>query len=324
MEAALILLRKYSFLYMATEESGEVNFEMPKIIQEVAQGTSPSGVGITTAGIATGPKSILQTVQLGAGKSGKQGDKTNVITNVSFLRMALEVMGYCLDKATQGMDTQCEKYLNHTLRLSKLAESREEIDMAVGLLNLLSGHFSRNGLLENMAVVATRALELRIEVLGKEHTDTLWSMGNLASSFYQQGLYGEAEECLESLLRLRRNILGPDHPHTMWTMSSLGVTYGMRSKYPQAEEIFLSLINLQRDTVGERHPDTVMSICNLATTSLSQGHYDHAEELLRSVLALTATESQNERPDVHQVRYMLSVVQQSRGLATKAQRIEQD
>lgn len=319
MEAALALLRKYCFLYMATEESGELNFEMPKVIQEVAQVTSSSENRITEASIAMRSKLILQTVQIDGDRSGGQGEMADAITNVCFLRMALEIMEHRLNKATQEMDTQCEKYLNHTLRLCKLAESREEIDLAVGLLNLLSGHFSSNGLWENMAVVAIRALELRIEGFGKEHADTLWSMGNLASSFYQQGLYGEAEEYLEDLLKLRRNILGPEHSHTMWTMSSLGVTYGMRGQYSKAEETFLSLISLQRDTIGEKHPDTIMSVCNLAATSHSQGHYDHAEELLRSVLALTTTESQAKHPDMDQVRYMLSAVQQSRALAVKAE-----
>lgn len=319
MEAAVALLRKYSFLYMATEQSGELNFEMPKIIQEVAQVTSSSGNRMTKANIAIRPKLFLQTVLIGVDGSGERGDIADDITNVYFLRMALETMEYRLTKRTQEMDMQYEKYLNHILRLCNLAESREEIEMAVKLLNILSSNFSRNGLWDNMAVVALRALELRVDALGKEHADTLWSMGNLASSFYQQGLYGEARQFLENLLKLRRNILGPDHFHTMWTMSSLGVTYGMQGQYCKAEEIFRSLISLQRDTVGERHPETIMSMRNLAATSHSQGNYDDAEEVLRSVLALTITDSQHKYPEIRQVNHMLSVVQQSRASAAKAE-----
>jgi hypothetical protein len=46
-------------------------------------------------------------------------------------------------------------------------------------------------------------LELRKEVLGERHPDTIWSMAELAATYHQQGQSKEAEE-LEVLVEATR------------------------------------------------------------------------------------------------------------------------
>jgi tetratricopeptide (TPR) repeat protein len=63
------------------------------------------------------------------------------------------------------------------------------------------------------------ALETREEVLGREHPDTLTSMGNLAVVLNRQGKYEEAEAMNRQTLARSEKVLGPEHPDTLTSMS---------------------------------------------------------------------------------------------------------
>ena len=58
-------------------------------------------------------------------------------------------------------------------------------------------------------------------MLGKEHSDTLTSMINLARVLSSQGKYDEAEEIHRQVLALRERVLGKDHPDTLTSMNNL-------------------------------------------------------------------------------------------------------
>ncbi|MGI9487278.1 MAG: tetratricopeptide repeat protein [Geminicoccaceae bacterium] len=55
------------------------------------------------------------------------------------------------------------------------------------------------------------ALQLRREVLGERHPDTLQGLNNLAGLYFSQGHYSDAEPLLEEALQLRRETLGKKH-----------------------------------------------------------------------------------------------------------------
>ena len=62
-----------------------------------------------------------------------------------------------------------------------------------------------------------------LKVLGAEHPDTLWTMGNLAATYEHQGRWKEAEE-LELQVRDARLIsLGAEHPDTLRTIDRIAV-----------------------------------------------------------------------------------------------------
>ena len=62
-------------------------------------------------------------------------------------------------------------------------------------------------------------------VLSQEHPDTLTSMGNLASTFWKQGRWKEAEELEVPVMETRNRVLGQDHPDTLTSMGNLASTY---------------------------------------------------------------------------------------------------
>ncbi|MGH3916309.1 MAG: tetratricopeptide repeat protein [Pseudonocardiaceae bacterium] len=66
-----------------------------------------------------------------------------------------------------------------------------------------------------------RALELRREMLGEDHLDTLISASNLALNLSGLGEYELARRMDEDTLARRRRVLGEDHPDTLTSAINL-------------------------------------------------------------------------------------------------------
>jgi hypothetical protein len=64
-------------------------------------------------------------------------------------------------------------------------------------------------------------VKMRKRVLGQEHPDTLTSMGNLASTYKNQGRWKEAEELNVQMMETRKRVLGQEHPDTLVNMNNL-------------------------------------------------------------------------------------------------------
>jgi len=60
--------------------------------------------------------------------------------------------------------------------------------------------------------------------LGVEHPSPLTSMANLASTFWNQGRWKEAEELEVQVMETRKRVLGQEHPSTLTSMANLAFT----------------------------------------------------------------------------------------------------
>jgi tetratricopeptide (TPR) repeat protein len=70
-----------------------------------------------------------------------------------------------------------------------------------------------------------QVIKTRKRVLGEEYPDTLKSMGNLASTYRNQGRWTEAEEIDVQVIKTSRRVLGEEHPETLRSMGNLASTY---------------------------------------------------------------------------------------------------
>ncbi|KAH8744696.1 hypothetical protein F5882DRAFT_313069, partial [Hyaloscypha sp. PMI_1271] len=58
-------------------------------------------------------------------------------------------------------------------------------------------------------------------MLGQEHPSTLTSMGNLASTYRNQGRWKEAEDLEVQVMETSLRVLGAEHPDTLTSMNNL-------------------------------------------------------------------------------------------------------
>ncbi|TVY65282.1 Kinesin light chain [Fusarium oxysporum f. sp. cubense] len=104
-----------------------------------------------------------------------------------------------------------------------------------------------------------KAVETRAMVLGEEHPSTLTSMGNLASTYMNQGRWKEAEE-----LEMSLKVLGEEHPDTLTIMVNLAIIWKNQGRTRDALALMRSCIVLQERVLDTNHPHTVSSAAVLA------------------------------------------------------------
>ena len=67
----------------------------------------------------------------------------------------------------------------------------------------------------------SQAWAAKQRMLGAEHPETLIGVGNLASTYAEQGRYDEAQALFERVLEPMQRVLGVEHPRTLISMSNL-------------------------------------------------------------------------------------------------------
>src|SRR5436305_182635 len=188
-------------------------------------------------------------------------------------------------------------YLPHVryILLSDLVDKNGEIRMNLtwrfGMCLYSDGRYNE------AEVSFMEVAEWRKKVLGEEHPDTLTSMANLASTFWNQGRWKEAEELEVQVMETSLRVLGEEHPDTLATIANLASTYRNQGRWKEAEELFVQVMETSLRVLGQEHPDTLTSMANLASTFWNQGRWKEAEELDVQVMETRKRVLGQEHPD---------------------------
>ncbi|KAJ7734108.1 P-loop containing nucleoside triphosphate hydrolase protein [Mycena metata] len=129
-----------------------------------------------------------------------------------------------------------------------------------------------------------QAKDLMLIVLGDHHPNTLWTMGNLASSYSALGDHQRAKGLRAIVLDKQKQILGENHPDTLRTMSKLANSYSRLGEHQRAKELEIIVVEKQKQVLGENHLDTLHTTGNLASSYSALGEYQKARELTSVVL----------------------------------------
>jgi non-specific serine/threonine protein kinase/serine/threonine-protein kinase len=132
-----------------------------------------------------------------------------------------------------------------------------------------------------------RALQIRQEHLGQEHTDTLNTLNHLAWLRCDQGRYTEAAELLEKAMSACRSVLGDEHVRTLNLANTLGCVYYDMGRYDDAEQLYLKGIPIALRVLGEQSYCTLFMLGNLGRTYELQGRYKEAERQYLEMLRLS-------------------------------------
>ncbi len=81
------------------------------------------------------------------------------------------------------------------------------------------------GLYQKATNMCKRTLDQKKALLGEEHPDTLTNMANLASTYWNQGRWKEAEKLDIRALETSQRVLGEEHPDTLNSMANLASIY---------------------------------------------------------------------------------------------------
>ena len=124
-----------------------------------------------------------------------------------------------------------------------------------------------------------RAVELRQQALGPDHSDTLASLSALADAYRVQSAFKQAEPLLTKVLETQRRLLGEENPATLSSMNGLAMLYLDQGNHKQAEPLLMKALKVQRRLLGPDDPDTLTTLHDLATTYREEGKFEQAETL---------------------------------------------
>lgn len=130
-----------------------------------------------------------------------------------FARQALKTLSAIYPLGEFETRDTCLKMLPHAyavLQNSSCVHNVEPIAKA-RLLTCMGAYFSFQGIWDMAEKHEAEALSIRIEQQGNEHLSTLEAMGNLASTYNQQGRLTEAEKLEVQVMEARKIQLGADH-----------------------------------------------------------------------------------------------------------------
>ena len=96
-----------------------------------------------------------------------------------------------------------------------------------------------------------------------EHPSTLASIANLASTFWNQGRWVEAEEAFVQVMETRMRVLGPEHPDTLMTMWNLSHALRDLGRNAEALSLLQACVKLLVQRLGPAHPNTVSATTDL-------------------------------------------------------------
>jgi CHAT domain-containing protein len=132
----------------------------------------------------------------------------------------------------------------------------------------------------------SKALAIRLKILGEDHRDTAISFDSVGGDLREQGKYAAAEKMDRKALNIHLKIFGEQHPSTANSYNSVAMDLAYQGKSVAAEKDNQKALDIRRMIFGEEHPDTALSYNNLAANLARQGKYTAAEELDRKSVAI--------------------------------------
>ncbi|WZH40876.1 kinesin light chain 1 [Fusarium acuminatum] len=163
----------------------------------------------------------------------------------------------------QNLLPHIEPWLGRKPREETTVANWAEVLTNVSWYMLMVGEYSRAEMLVHAAVRARRC------ILGLDHPSTLTSMGNLASTYRNQGRWEEAEKLEVEVMETSREKLGSDHPDTLTSMGNLAFTWHGQGRLQDSLSLMQDCVHLRQKKLGHIHPHTQSSVATLQSWQAS-------------------------------------------------------
>ena len=163
-----------------------------------------------------------------------------------------------------------------------------------------------------------RALEIRRQLLGEDHPDTLISRLQVASAKWTYEARGV--RLARSVLEDYERLFGPEDRRTMAAARVLGGLLRKINEYPEAEVVFRETLERQRRVLGSEDPDTLETMLWFALLYGYWGKRAKVRPLVEEAYEITQRKLNEDHPSSIQARLLLGWF--SEGVAA-AERTEQ-
>jgi tetratricopeptide (TPR) repeat protein/CHAT domain-containing protein len=145
---------------------------------------------------------------------------------------------------------------------------------------------------------AQQALNIRIRLLGLEHSKVARSLINLAQLYSEMGQYEKALPLQELAVSVYKKGLGEEHPEVARSLNNLALLYFKMGQYEKTLPLQEQALKIDKKTLGEDHPDVARSLNNLAQLYSDMGQYEKALPLQEQALSIIKKALGDDHPTV--------------------------
>jgi tetratricopeptide (TPR) repeat protein len=213
--------------------------------------------------------------------------------------LAMLAINAAFPKVEHGTWPQCERLLPQALLAAQFIEKFQISSSEAGhLLDVTARYLQERVRYQEAEMLYQRALHIREQQGGLEHSDVAATLNNLAALYLDQGKYEQAEPLHQRALHIREQQGGPDHPDVAATLNNLAILYLEQGKYEQAEPLFQRALRIWEQQLGPEHSLVAHALNGLALLYLNQGKYEQAEPLYQRALRIWEQQLGPEHPYV--------------------------
>jgi tetratricopeptide (TPR) repeat protein len=148
------------------------------------------------------------------------------------------------------------------------------------------------------------------------------SLNNLATIYYAQGRYADAEPCYQRALAIWEKVLGPEHPTVATVEENYAALLRATNRDADAEPRYQRALAIWEKAFGPNHPDVALSLNNLAGLYYAQGHYADAEPHYQRALAILEKVLGPGHPNVVTVRNNYAALLRATNRGAEATQLE--
>ncbi|MEE0895017.1 MAG: tetratricopeptide repeat protein [Bacteroidales bacterium] len=215
------------------------------------------------------------------------------------------------DKTAKEIDYPAEKYIEllwkYGIFLADYAYYEESIEVnqeTNGQNEITAGSYNNIGIVyhklgdfDKALEYHFKALKIRKEVLGENHSDTAMSYDNIGIVYSYLGEYDKALEYGFKALEIRKYVLGENNLDTASSYNNIGLVYANFGEYEKALEYYNKALEIRKAVLGENHPDTAMSYNNIGLVYSNLGYWGKALEYYNKALEIYKAVLGKNHPD---------------------------
>ncbi|GKU03436.1 unnamed protein product [Fusarium langsethiae] len=185
-----------------------------------------------------------------------------------FSREAMEAVSEFYPYAEFEDISTCTAYIAHAYSVlgAQRTESDDDRLLRASLLHRVASFYIYQGRLSEAEKLQREGIQIRRELLGDDHVETLVLIVDIASSLRIQGKWEEAETLVIFLVETWKRLRGEENHKTLDAMNDLGLIYSGQGKEEEAKELYSHVFEVRKRVLGADHIDTMHAMDNLAAT----------------------------------------------------------
>lgn len=192
-----------------------------------------------------------------------------------------------IDPATAGdMDKRLIRLVLDGAANRVETELSEQPEVQAAVRHTIGMSYQAIGEMSEAKSQLEKAVEIRRQVLGDEHADTLEAMNNLAMFHDQAAHYADAERLCLKVVEVRRRILGEAHRLTLLSKSNLAEIWSAQGRFDDAEQEHRRLLEQRTRLLGSEDPHTLTTMNNLANVLQNLQKFDESEQLFLQTIEI--------------------------------------